>query len=86
MLRKLADDLRSYYLYVLEALGRAALRQKWYYDRKKHLNVYRRGDLVLVKTIVRKSGVDKLSDRYDRPYVIIVRYHLPYPGSPLQEA
>ena len=69
--KKLEEDLRSSYIRVREALGRAAIRQKHYYDRKHHLNVYRHGDLALVKTMVRKPGVGKLQDRYDGPYVVL---------------
>ncbi len=72
-MEKLEDDLRTCYLRVRESLGRAAIRQKRYYDRKHHLNVYRRGDLVLVKTMVRKPGIGKLSDRYEGPYVVLAK-------------
>ena len=69
--KKLEDDLRTCYTRVREALGRAAIRQKHYYDRKHHLNVYRHGDLVLVKTMVRKPGIGKLQDKYEGPYVVL---------------
>ena len=68
---KLEEDLRTCYLRVRDAIGRAAIRQKHYHDRKSHLNVYARGDLVLVKTMVRKPGVGKLMDRYEGPFTIL---------------
>ena len=69
--QKLEEDLRSCYMRVRDSLGRAAIRQKRYYDRKHHLNVYRRGDLVLVKTMLRKPGIGKLSDRYEGPFAVL---------------
>ena len=68
---KLDEDLRKCYLRVRDAIGRAAIRQKHYHDRKSHLNVYKRGDLVLVKTMVRKPGVGKLMDRYEGPFTVL---------------
>ena len=62
------ENLRFCYQRVREELGRAALRQKRYYDRKHYLNQYKRDDLVYKK---KKANIEKLGDRWDGPVAVI---------------
>ena len=70
--RKLEGQIQRTFVMVRECLGKAAQRNKRYYDRKHHLNCYKRGDLVLMKTMVKQPGRSpKLQDRYEGPFVVI---------------
>ena len=64
----LEETLRWCHKRVREQIGRAALRQKRYYDRKHHLNAYRRGDLVLKR---KKAQLEKFGERWIGPYVVL---------------
>ena len=66
------DRIQRTFRAVRDKLGQTAKRNKRYYDRKFHLNCYRRGDLVLMKTSVRVLGKSpKIMDRYNGPYVVL---------------
>ena len=65
---RLEEDMRYCHQRVRECLKRAALRQKRYYDRKHHLNQYKRGDLVYKRM---KAGLQKFGDRWEGPFVVI---------------
>ena len=66
--KRIQDTFRT----IRDRLGKTAKRNKRYYDRKHHLNCYRRGDLVLIKTSVRTVGKSpKIQDRYEGPFVVV---------------
>ena len=67
---KVEEDIRYCHQRVRETTKRAALRQKRYYDRRYHLNDFRRGDQVMKR---RKAGLEKFSDRWDGPFVVLQR-------------
>ena len=70
--RKLEGQIQRTYTTIREHLGKASQRNKRYYDRKHHLNCFKRGDLVLMKTMVKQVGKSpKIMDRYEGPFVVI---------------
>ena len=67
---KLDKQIRKMYETARENLGRAATAMKKYHDRSSHLNHYKPGDAVWLKSWRRTPG-QKFEDKYLGPYFII---------------
>ena len=69
--RALEEDMRECYIRVRDRTRKAAQCQKSFYDRKKHENVYKSEDLVMMKVMAYDPHRRKLQDRYTGTWAII---------------